>query len=143
LEGGKAVPVEYHKDDRGRLLYVTATEPLSFEELLSLVERQWIDGAWDYALLYDMRATVQGASEEGLRALVDRVEAVGNGRPRGPVGLAVPLQVRRFNAAAILSGLAGRNWNLEVLLTEDQLAGWLRRWAPHRQLPQDRDQSSS
>jgi hypothetical protein len=137
------MPVEYHKDDRRRLLRVTGTEPLSFEELLSLVDRQWTDDAWDYALLYDMRATVQGASEEGLRALVDRVEAVGSGRPRGPVGLAVPLQARRFNAATVLSGLAGRNWNLEVILTDEQLAGWLRRWAPHRQSLHDRDQSSS
>jgi hypothetical protein len=137
------MPIEYHKDDPGRLLTVTATEPLVFEELLALVDRQWIEGAWDYALLYDMRATVGGATENGLKALVERVDSVGNGRPRGPVGLAVPRQVRRFLAAAFLSELVKRNWNLEVLLTDEQLAGWLHRWAPHRQLSPDRNQSSS
>jgi hypothetical protein len=124
------MPIDYHRDDSRRLITVTVTEPFSLDELLALVDRQWTEGAWDHALLYDVRATAHPASREGLERLVDRVQVVGKGRRRGPIGVVIPPQPDRLRVALRLATLAALAQNLEVLVTGEQLEDWLRRCAP-------------
>jgi hypothetical protein len=124
------MPIDYQRDDSRRLITVTVTEPFSLDELLALVDRQWTEGAWGHALLYDVRATARSASREAFERVVDRVQVVGQGRRRGPIGVVIPLQPRRLRVALRLAALPASPQNLEVLTTREQLEGWLRRCAP-------------
>ena len=124
------MPIDYQRDDSRRLITVTVTEPFSLDELLALVDRQWAEGAWDHALLYDVRQTAHSATREGLERLIDRVQVVGHGRRRGPIGVVIPARPERLRIALQLAALPGASQNLEVLVTGEQLEDWLRRCAP-------------
>jgi hypothetical protein len=84
------MPLEYERDDRRRLITVTLTDPFLLEELLGQVDRQWAEHTWDYAVLYDGRTIAALPPVGDLQRLVDHARIVGDGRPRGPVGVVIP-----------------------------------------------------
>jgi hypothetical protein len=121
--------LDYFRDDARRLIVVTASDipqPVSVEETLAAIDRQWSEGTWDYALLYDFRGTAHVTTPEETVALQDHVRKIGLGRPRGPVGLAVgsPDMVRR---ALHYSHLTSRIQEFELLVTNSQVDAWLAR----------------
>src|ERR1700730_1255239 len=128
------MPIEYERDDRRRLITVTLTEPYSLDELLNQTDRQWAEDTWEYAILYDGRTTGHVPPASDLKQLVDRMYVVGGGRPRGPVGVAIPRRPEMLRGGLQLAKLAGPLRDLEVLLTEEQVAGWLARHAGRRGL---------
>jgi hypothetical protein len=50
------MPIEYQRDDVKRRINVTATEPVTSEDLIELTNRQAAEGAWAYGMLYDATA---------------------------------------------------------------------------------------
>jgi hypothetical protein len=64
--------------------------------------------------------------------LADRVKIVGGGRKRGPEGIAVGTSPTTFRAGLMYTQLAGKLVNIEVVLTQAQLDGWLARNAQRR-----------
>jgi hypothetical protein len=126
------MPIDYTRDDSRRLVTITSTDPFVFSELLDLVDRQRAEGVWTYAVLYDSRQKRQSSSVEQLLALVERVRTVGGGQRRGPVGVALPLDTQRFESGVLFSVLAGHEWEIEVLLTDEQVDDWVTRAAPVR-----------
>ena len=129
------MPIEYERDDRRRLITVTLTEPYSLDELLNQTDRQWAEDTWEYAIFYDGRTTGHVPPASDLKQLVDHMYVVGGGRPRGAVGVAIPRRPEMLRGGLQLAKLAGPLRDLEVLLTEEQVAGWLARHARRRGLP--------
>lgn len=123
------MPLDYARDDARRLIVATATDtpqPVSVQDTMAVIERQWSEGTWDYALLYDYRHTSHVTTDEEARLLAQCVENVSHGVRRGPVGLAVGTSgmVRRATAYAEFTA---RVQEFELLITEAQIADWLRR----------------
>ena len=125
------MPTDCQRDDRRRLITITLTEPFSFDPLLDQVDRQWADDTWDYAVLYDGRANeyVRPASE--LERLVDHVQVVGRGRPRGPVGIIIPPRSEMIQRGIQFAARLRRPRNVEILLNQIQVDEWIARHAPH------------
>jgi hypothetical protein len=121
------VPIAYERDDERRLITVTVTEPYSIDDILGVIERQAAEDTWWYAMLYDLRTVTHASSEGDMQQLADRVRIVGGGRKRGPVGLAVGTSPTTFRAGLMYTQLAGKLVNIEVVLTQAQLDGWLAR----------------
>jgi hypothetical protein len=121
------VPIAYQRDDERRLITVTVTEPYSNDDILGVIDRQAAEDTWWYAMLYDLRAVTHASSEADLQQLADRVKIVGGGRKRGPVGIAVGTSPTTFRAGLMYTQLSGKLVNIEVVLTQAQLDGWLAR----------------
>jgi hypothetical protein len=126
------MPIDYQRDDDRRLITVTLTEPFSFDEFLDQVDRQWAEGTWEYAILYDGRTNEHVNPPSELQRLVDRVRVVGGGRPRGPVGVAIPPRPAMLQGGLQVAAQSGRPGDIEVLLNEVQLEAWIARFAPRR-----------
>jgi hypothetical protein len=126
------MPIDYRRDDLRRLITVTVTEPFSFDELLSQTDRQCAEQAWEYAVLYDSRATEHLYPASEIHELLTRTQVVGGGRPRGPVGAAIPARPDMFNSGLQLSTMAGSKRDIEILLTVPQVDAWLARHAVRR-----------
>jgi hypothetical protein len=122
------MPIEYQRDDQRRLVTLLVTEPYSIDEVVAVVDRQVAEDLWAYAMLYDLRGGAHMLlTETDLQQLAVRVKAVGPGR--GPVGLAIGNQSQW---GLIYTEKMRRLVTLEVLLTPEQVDGWLDRNAPHR-----------
>jgi hypothetical protein len=126
------VPIDYERDDRRRLITLTLIEPFSLDELLSQTDRQSAEQVWEYAVLYDGRATWTVSSPGDLQQLVMHTQVVGGGRPRGPVGVAAPRRPASFRSGLEFAKLPGPRREIEILFNDGQVDAWLVRHAPRR-----------
>ena len=121
------MPILYLSDDTRRLITVTVTEPYSVDDILGTIDRQASEGHWDYAILYDQRGLTHASTEIDLERIAEHVRVAGQGRPRGPVGLAIRPDPRSFLVGLTYSKLTKEFLDVEVLLNAVQLESWLRR----------------
>ena len=96
------MPSDYKRDDDKRLITVTMTEPFSMADFIGVVERQAAEDTWSYALLYDLRSleAIKEASPV-LQTFVDRLQVLGAGRTRGPIGCVVGSSPDSFRASLV------------------------------------------
>ena len=120
------MPITYVRDDQRRLITLTATEPYSVGDILSMIDRQAAEDTWGYAMLYDLRA-VTLSSEVDVERMAARVQVLGDGRQRGPVGIAVGSVSEQFRMGMVYSKLTKDLEIVEVLLTASQRDDWLAR----------------
>ncbi len=85
------MPIDYRRDDLTRLIIVTASEPVTGEELIALTERQAAEGAWSYGLLYDATSGHEPPSRDTIHRLVHLAGVLTTkyGR-RGAVAMVLP-----------------------------------------------------
>jgi hypothetical protein len=121
------MPHTYERDDDRRLITVKLIEPSSVDDILSAVDRQAAEDAWEYAMLYDLRSVAQLLSEADVQTVADRVKAIGRGRMRGPVGIAIDVKPQWLRIGIRYSELTRKIHVVEVLLTATQLDDWLAR----------------
>jgi hypothetical protein len=128
------VPITYERDDSRRLISVTATEPYTVDDILSVIDRQMAEDAWEYATLYDWRAATRLPTESEVQQAAARVQIVGGGRERGPVGIiAIGAHAKRLLGIGLEYGtLTKQLVPVEVLFTSAQLDDWLARNARRR-----------
>ena len=124
------MPLEYERDDRLQLITVTVTEPYSVDDVLSAIDRQAAEDTWGYAVLYNLRSEMTIASDS--HQIADYIATVGDGRGRGPVGIAISGQPEQYRRGLRYSELAKNTVKVEVLLTAPQLDDWLTRNTRHR-----------
>ena len=121
------MPSNYRRDDDKRLITVTMTEPFSMADFIGVVERQAAEDTWSYALLYDLRSleTIKEASPL-LQTFVDRLQVLGAGRTRGPIGVVVGRGSDKIRASVVKTRTEAR-LNFEILVTDLQVDEWLAR----------------
>ena len=124
------MPIVYERDDRRRLITVTVTELYSLDDIRGVIDRQAGEDTWWYAMLYDLRAVTDTSAQADLQQIADRVQAVGDGRARGPVGIAIRPRPALFVAGMMYTKLTKGLMTVEVLLTPKQIDAWLARNAP-------------
>jgi hypothetical protein len=124
------MPINYERNDAGRLIRVTVTDPYVADDIAAVIARQADENTWEYALLYDMRAVSALPDLSDAPTLVERVRAaVGSAGRRGPVGLAIAPHPDRLREGLRYTPMTSGLYDLEVLLTPRQVADWLRRHA--------------
>ena len=121
------MPIAYQRDDQRWLITVTVTEPCSVDDISSVIDRQAAEDTWEYALLYDLRAMTDAATEADLLQLAERVKTAGGERERGPVGIAIRAQPAFFVMGLLYTKLTKEFVTVEVLLTATQIDAWLLR----------------
>ncbi len=119
------MPIAYERDDHRRLITLTATDPYSIDDMLSVIDRQSAEDTLGYAMLYDLRGVGDMSARAGLQQIADRVGAVGGGRARAPVGVAIVARPELFLAGLMYAELNREIMAVEVLLTAAQLDDWL------------------
>jgi hypothetical protein len=124
------MPIAYQRDDQRRLMTVTVTEPCSVDDISSVIDPQPGEDTWEYALLYDVRATTDASTEAGLQQIAERMKVVSGGRERGPVGIAIRARPALFLLGLMYTKLIKEFVTVEVLPTAAQIDAWLARSAP-------------
>ena len=121
------MPTDYRRNDDQRLITVTMTEPFSMADFIGVVERQAREDTWSYALLYDLRSleTIREASPV-LQTFVDRLQVLGAGRTRGPIGVVIGSDPDRVRARLVETRTEAR-LNFEILVTDLEVDEWLAR----------------
>src|SRR5690349_20877221 len=80
------MPFQYVRDDTGRRVQLTLSDPVTVKEMLEMVDLQLADGAWKYGTLVDVRGLSSAASSAELRAFMDHFrELVAVNGDRGPL----------------------------------------------------------
>ena len=130
------MPHTYERDDDRRLITVKLIEPSSVDDILSAVDRQAAEDTWEYAMLYDLRSVTQLLSETDVRVVADHVKAIGGGRQRGTVGIAIDVKPEWLRIGIKYSEMTRKVLVVEILLTAAQLDDWLLRNTRRR--PRDR-----
>ena len=121
------MPIDYQRDDRNRRINVTATEPVTREDLIELANRQAAGGAWSYATLYDATAGHEPPSRDTIHRLVLLAGMLTTRHgPRGPVALVLrdPELERMAKRYATLGELAALN--ARVFTTVREAEDWPR-----------------
>jgi hypothetical protein len=121
------MPITYQRDDQRRLITVTVNGPWSADDISGVIDRQAEEDTWEYALLYDLREMTAVSIEGDLQQIADRVQKVGAGRRRGPVGVAIRPRPALFLEGLMYSTMAKESVDIEILLTAAQIDSWLAR----------------
>jgi hypothetical protein len=124
------MPSQYLRDDARRLITVVITEPYAVEDICMFIDRQMAEETWAYAMLYDLRVpmTIEADSQH----IADHIRAVGGGRARGPVGIAIRATPEQFRRGLHYSEMTRKLETVEVLLSQAHVDEWLARNAPRR-----------
>src|SRR4051812_8661481 len=110
------MPVFFTRDDARRLISVMVTDPYAIDDFVGLLERQHAEGAWAYATLHDFRSVSILPSAADVHLLMQHVGRIGNDRQRGPVGLAIRPDPRRFQDSLSFLPVTAGVVDVEVLL---------------------------
>ena len=129
------MPLTYERDDERRLITVTVTAPYSVEDLLGVIDRQAAEDTWSYAVLFNLSAPMSIAADS--QRVADYVQAVGAGRQRGPVGIAISRDPGQFRRGLTYSEMIRKIATVEVLLTPGQIEDWLSRNTQRRKTTTD------
>ena len=121
------MPTTYERDDVRRLITVTVIGERSFEEMIAVVDRQWDEGTWDYAMFYDLRSAPLLDSESDMERFREYVVRVGADRPRGPVGIMIAPSTEPFRLGLAHSRVTSGVLDVEILITPEQVDAWLAR----------------
>ena len=128
------MPTVYQRDDERRLITVKITEPYSVEEIISVIDRQMAEDAWEYAMLYDMRATTRLSTLDETRQVAGHIQTLSGGRRRGPVALVISAGPEQVEAGLEFAKLNREVALPDLLLTAMQLDDWVARNAPRREV---------
>jgi hypothetical protein len=121
------MPIDYQRDDRTRRIRITATKPVTSEDLIEIANRQAAEGAWSYALLYDGSARHEAPSPDTIHRLVLQAGVLTTKHgPRGPIALVLraPELGRMAKRYATLGELVALN--ARVFSTVQEAEDWLR-----------------
>jgi hypothetical protein len=99
---------------------------VTLSEALAIMDRQAMEGAWSYGVLYDARASLYVPTADDLVAMATRVGVLTTKYgPRGPVALVVGDSAhhkvgRRYASLGELTAL-----DVRVFTTLDEAESWL------------------
>jgi hypothetical protein len=79
------MPIRYERDEARRRVVVTVKGPFAVADFLAVLERQRVDGAWTYAMLYNLRGMTGESAIDDLRQFMS--EAARTTQSRGPLAI--------------------------------------------------------
>ena len=125
------MPVAYTRDDDIRRIVVTMTDPLPLDEMLGAIERQALEGTWQYGVLNDSRALSTTFTSSELGKGLDLVKKLSHtyGR-RGPVAIVAGRPVQ-FGMTRMYSVMSETTFEVEAFHEIHDAERWLdQRLAP-------------
>lgn len=102
------MPITYERDDKLRRIVVTTIGIVGLDDMLAVVDRQAIEGTWQYGILYDSRRVASVASQTDVRAGLRHVELLSRTHgKRGPVAFVTTMPAA-FGMVRMYSTLSGQ-----------------------------------
>jgi hypothetical protein len=120
------VPIHYQRDDEKKRVLVRAEGNTSLDEALAIMDRQAADGAWAYAVQYDLRGATRVPTPEDVHQMVMHIgRLTAKHGPRGSVALIVGdpglfKAAKRYASLGELTAL-----NAELFPTTEAAESWL------------------
>ena len=119
------MPNRSTRDDAKRRYSLTITEPVTALDVMTSVDRQLADGAWQYGLLVDNRTPFSPPSLIELQSFVARVlDLVDQHGPRGPIAI-VARESGQIGTAQMYLFFGGKTESIEVFWDLDDAQQWL------------------
>jgi hypothetical protein len=127
------VLTEYAVDHSRRRVFVRLQDPIAApDELIALLDQQAADGAWQYAMVEDMRTVTWAPSTSVVKACVDRIEALSSAHGvRGHVAFVVSDNTALFGMLRMYS-IRGEATDATIHVFRDMDAAeeWLQAVSP-------------
>jgi hypothetical protein len=120
------MPFQYLRDDTGRRIRLTPTDPVTASEMIEVVDRQLADGAWGYGTIVDARRISSPTASHDLLAFMEHFrELVAVHGPRGPLVVVTRTSgvIGTTQRYALLGGTAGREFDVFWDVTDAE--NWL------------------
>src|SRR6266542_6515942 len=120
------MPIAYAVDHTRRRLTLTTTDPVTFDDVRALFDRQAADSAWGYATLHDLRAVTGAPATRDVDTMVrivsERTRALG---PHGPVAFVAKTEALygMGRMYAVLSERTSRT--IDVFRSVQEAEAWL------------------
>jgi hypothetical protein len=118
------MPIRYERDDARRRVVVTAEGTIDPYDTLGVIERQRLDDAWSYGLLYDLRLMTGRLTLAELRPVLGRGLQSRSAARRGPIAILAtgPLV---YDVACSYAALGRSTLTIEVFHDSDEAEQWL------------------
>jgi hypothetical protein len=117
--------IHYERDDARRRVVVTIQGTVEPDDALAIIERQRVDDAWSYGLLYDLRHMTERLPLAELRQMLSRGGASRpTERPRGPIAV-VATDPIVYGMACSYAALGRGTLTIEVFRDWDEAEQWL------------------
>jgi hypothetical protein len=116
------MPIRYERDDAYRRVVVTVEGLFAVADFLAAMERQRDDGAWTYAMLYDLRGMTGEPAIDDLRQFMSEAERTT--QPRGPIAL-LATDPALYGRACTYAALLGATLTIGVFRDLDEAEQWL------------------
>lgn len=116
------MPCDYCRDDKHRILYLTASEPFSSGDVIAALDRQVADDIWAYGTLVDARRAMLSRRDDQRLLEHVRVLSAHHGPP-GPVALVAQEGIGRALSYSFRSGREGLKF--EVFWDMEDAERWL------------------
>jgi hypothetical protein len=123
--------IRLERDHERRIMTVTVTDPYTIDDLFAVLDRLAAEDAWDYAVLYDVRAVAEATWFDPASVNAHVLKA-GEGRPLGPSALIVGEHAQWFKDALKHPWTAMGFPDHEVLVTPAQVVDWTQRHSRRR-----------
>lgn len=118
--------LEYQRDDARQRILVVATDPITPDEIVAMIDRQAAEDTWSYAMIYDFRGANWFPTTDDLSRFVARARNLSASHgPRGRVALLVARDVaygmgRMYSVLAESAGI-----DANVFRSHEEAEAWL------------------
>ena len=116
------MPIRYERDDTRRRVMVTVQGTLE-PDALAVIERQRLDDAWSYGLLYDLRLMTGHLTIAELRPILSQASQR-RSEQRGPVAILATDPIV-YNMACSYAALGRSTLTIEVFRDVSEAEQWL------------------
>jgi hypothetical protein len=118
------MPIRYECDDARRRVVVTVQGTIDPDDSLAVIERQRLDDAWTYGLLYDLRLMTGRLTLLELRPILGRASQSRSAARRGPIAILATAPLV-YDVACSYAALGRSTLTIEVFRDSDEAEQWL------------------
>jgi hypothetical protein len=118
------MPIRYECDDARRRVVVTVQGTIDPDDSLAVIERQRLNDAWGYGLLYDLRLMAGRLTLAELRPILGRTSQSRSGARRGPIAILATAPLV-YDVACSYAALGRSTLTIEVFRDADEAEQWL------------------
>jgi hypothetical protein len=117
------MPIRYERDDVRRRVVVTVEDTIEPDDAFAIIERQRLDDAWSYGLLYDLRLMTGRLTLAELRPILGRASQ-SHSAARGPIAI-LATDPAVYGMACSYAVLGRSTLTIEVFRDRDEADQWL------------------
>jgi hypothetical protein len=117
------MPIRYERDDSRRCVVVTVQGAVEPNDALAIIERQRLEDAWSYGLLYDLPLMTGRLTLPELRPILSRATQNRSSALRGPIAILATDPIV-YNMACSYAALGRSTLTVEVFRDWAEAEQW-------------------